>query len=94
MTGLYWQQVQSLGSASLRLGVCSGLMVDVSFGTLLLCDSPHLVESVFGISCRMQRSGMYAVVLLFVCWLFTKRKCVHFLQGHYSASLYLLGHAM
>ena len=54
----------------------------------LLCDSPHLVESTFGISC-IQNSGIYAVALLFVCWMYpqklkTQKKikkiklCVHF----------------
>ena len=33
---------------------------------LLLSDSPHLGENVFGINC-MQSSGIYAVALLFVC---------------------------
>jgi len=42
-------------------------IVCVSSGLLLLSDSPHLGESVFGISC-IQSSGIYAAALLFVCW--------------------------
>ena len=43
-------------------------IVCVSSGQLLLLsDSPHLGENVFGINC-MQSSGIYAVALLFVCW--------------------------
>ena len=39
---------------------------------LLLCDSPHLGESIFGISC-IQNSGIYAVALLLFCWMYPKK---------------------
>ena len=42
-------------------------IVCVSNGLLLLSDSPHLGESVFGKRC-LQSSGVYAAALLFVCW--------------------------
>jgi len=52
------------------------LVVDIpsSLGSTSLLSTPKisdLVESIFGRS-HMQRSDMYAVVLLLVCWLFPK----------------------
>ena len=68
---------------------------------LLLCDSPHLGESIFGIKC-IQCSGDICCCVA-VCLLDVPKKsktqkksknkivCALF-QGQYSASLYLLGH--
>ena len=50
--------------------------IPTAVGSTSLLSTPmisYLVGSIFGIS-SMQRSDMYAVMLLFVCWLFPIKK--------------------